>query len=174
MTSELFTLIAFLSKDLNNIKNQNDFEQYIDKDDKRKLLLLKSDEFWDFPFNNLPVLRDDKNSIIYVYRFRLLHDVTNEPTYIKVMYINSVHGAFIAFDLVNKEIASDIGSSSIGMSHVIVDLGQGHFQFVNSPNFYKLVYHPELDKYFAILTCYQELYQHPWYAQNKLLDNFQD
>jgi hypothetical protein len=169
MLSNLCVLIWSIAKDLKEINGKDDFEKKLSEDgiDNRKLLL-KTD-FFDFPFKDVPLIRNNNRSHTYIYSFIVKDDESKQPIFFKTMYIDTIYGAFIVIDLLNKQITENVG---FWLNIMTTNHGNGFYQQKESKCHIKLTYFPSIDKYFAIISGSLELYNHPFYPANKIYDHF--
>jgi uncharacterized protein (TIGR02145 family) len=172
MATELDSLLMFICQDLDLIKCKDDFENYFNGNFRAEIELIKKEEFVDLQYKHLPVIRDNNYSYTYVYQFKCFGDKTMKHFWSKVMYIDTIHGAWIVVDLMSEEIIKEIGYIFRRLNTIMNYLDTGMFQDIKSKNYIKLTYYPDIDKFIAIVANSLELYDHPWYSWNKILDNF--
>jgi len=173
----LSRIIDFTCKDLRSFITIDDYLDFLNTSSVINIKKVSSTDFSDMPTKNTSLDRREKLYFtpVNLIEFELPTDsIDNElptPTKIKALYMNTINGPWIAIDIQNKEVTNNIVGTTIGMGR-FEEIETGHFKYLIAPNFLKIAYLPELNKFIATLSTNFEDLNHPIYSWNKIVDCF--
>lgn len=99
-------------------------------------------------------------------------DFKQSPRVIRALYMSTVHGPWIAYELISEANADTIYRSTKAFPTLNEDLGDGYFKNKSSGNLTKFTYFPDLDNFFAIIATNREDIEDPSYTWNKVIEYF--
>jgi len=168
------TITHFTGRKLSTFSSGEDFEKFL-KESHLNVSELDSGNFADIPTREVP----DNNGLFFAkthlleLKARMIERRTS-PRSMRALYINTIHGPWIAYEVLSKTYLDEVYDSIKAFSMLEEDLGNGYFKNKVSGSFMKISFYPDLNKYFVIITEHKEDLDHVIYSWNKILTYFND
>lgn len=170
MAKSIVDVLNLLTCNLRKISNSEELELVLYDLGFSQVRKIKEENSFDFPLKNIPVQR--VNNISYRYLYLLVPDKKISTPIIKMLYIDSIHGPFMVLDLFNKSISEQLAVKIGNLENFISTGVDGIYKEISSGNYILFSYYPSINLSAALISLNIELYKHPFYSWNNVIDNF--
>jgi hypothetical protein len=169
MSTPITEVLTSLTCNISKIFSKDDFEKNLKQFEFYKINLLKTDNFFDFPQGSLPKGRT--KDLSYTYLYEIFPDEAFTPI-IKIMYLDSINGPLILIDTFNKNVIEQIKTRIDNSGKFIFNPQTNTFKESQSANFIYFTFYPSINLSATLISNNENLFKHPIYSYNKVLDFF--
>ncbi|RAU81355.1 hypothetical protein [Pontibacter arcticus] len=166
------TLIQFTSRDIEEINTLSGFREYL-KPYNLVVEELDSSNFADIPSREVP-----NNDELYFAKVHFVELRGHRPNpsalhnSIRALYMRTVHGPWIAYELVSEGFSNQVYDCTIGFRAFAEPVDDGYFRCKANGNVFRFSYYPDLNNYFAIVAANREDIENTGYSWNKIIEYF--
>jgi hypothetical protein len=168
--SGINAIITFICIKLNTINDKDSLLDFFNSINK-KINIEEEHDFFDFPVSNLPSIKEKGNiSYLYILSFTEIDHYQKLRIAYKMMYIDTINGPWIAINLSDMNTINTIVtflwefSSNDGVI----------FKHKHYESYIKFKYYKEINKFFLLICGNKNMFDHPWYAHNKIIKHMGD
>ncbi len=170
MATPITEILTSLTSNISKINSKEDFEKNLELFKFYKINLLKKDNFFDFP--QMSLSKGLGKNLSYTYLYEIFPDEKFTSPIIKILFLDSVNGPLILIDVFNQNVLEQLQSKIDVLPNFIYNPNSGTFLERESSNFIYFTFYPSINLSAVLISNNEELFKHPIYSYNKVLDFF--